>query len=638
MPTPAPDAAAQTAERYLTAWRAGDFAAMYQMVAPADRERYPEEQFAALHAQLRDLPRMTLLSTDTREPELASLPPEPRPPDLPAPTAVPTAAPAGTAPLATDGAAPPATASAVPPVEGPVLAMAVPVELSLITDLFGTIELDRRIVMSQGATGWQVRWTPASLFEELGAAGTLSLARQLPRRGRILAADGTVLAQTRDDGVRVYPQDWLAGQTIGYVSAVTAEDLIELAREGYQAGDVVGRSGLEAGAEQLLRGAAGFTLSAVPSGGEPEVVAETAAVPGSDVITTLQPAIQREAEASIARYPGAATAVVDPASGDVWALASAPALNPNAFSLRTTTAGVALAAPGYGQIANKAVLGTYPAGSSFKPFTLAAALKTGSAGAGSRVTCPPTWVFQGFTFVNYERHSLPGLVSLADAMAFSCNTTYMPLSIDVYNADRNALPDTVRSFGFGAPTGIRYLAEEDGILPDAAYFRRAEGREYGPFDQIQLSIGQGSFLGTPLQLATAYAAFGNGGTVWRPRLVSRVVLPDGTERASHEPEARGRVDLTAAQLGYVVETMRAVVERPYGTAYGAFLGFGVPVAGKSGTAETGTPNPDSWFAAIAPANAPTVSVATVLVREPLSTGGANAAPLVRRVMAAHFGR
>jgi penicillin-binding protein 2 len=118
--------------------------------------------------------------------------------------------------------------------------------------------------------------------------------------------------------------------------------------------------------------------------------------------------------------------------------------------------------------------------------------------------------------------------------------------------------------------------------------------------------------------------------------VAQVRSPDGEVVEKVRRKVRNRIDLTPEQLDYVVDSMRAVVTYPYGTAHGAFLGFGVPVAGKSGTAETGGPDPDAWFPAIAPADDPTISVATVLVRVPLSTGGSDAAPLVRQVMAQHF--
>jgi penicillin-binding protein 2 len=437
----------------------------------------------------------------------------------------------------------------------------------------------------------------------------------------------------------------MAGQTIGWVSPAVETELPALGAD-YRVGDLVGRSGLEQGADALLRGSPGYVLSAVAGPGvgqetEPQPLLERAAVPGADLTIAIRPDLQRIAEDAIGTYNEAATAILDPRSGDVWALASAPLFNPNAMVLGTTLAGQPLAMPGASARRNHALESGYPAGSSFKPFTLLAALRTGVADRSTRMSCNGTWVYDGFTFRNYEMHSLGNSVSLTTAMAFSCNTTYMPLSIRVWEADPTALTELIAEFGFGRPTGIAHLAETPGILPDATYYKgrpRWDGgfRPYGPFDQIQLSIGQGEYLGTALQLANAYAAFANGGTLWVPRLVSEATLPDGRVVERNAARVAHTVELDPDDWVFLRETLRAVVASPLGTAYYAFSGYGLPVAGKSGTAETGTPNPDAWFPAFAPVDDPRISIASVLVKVPLATGGSDSAPLVRRVMSFFF--
>jgi cell division protein FtsI/penicillin-binding protein 2 len=647
-PTPQPttypaaprDAAAELADAYLEAWAASDYAAMYATLDPAIRDSYPIERFTDLHAAFADMARIGEIDARTGEPQLVALPPGPRPEAFPPPTPepTPTVDPSATAnPSATptpDPTPPPDPAATL---FGPMPGLAVPVELSVDSDRFGTLDLERDLTMVEGPDGWLVRWTPELLFPELGPEGTLRLDRSLGARGRIVGTDGTVWAQNREDGARIYPQDWLAGQVVGYASEVTAEDLAgELGERDYQAGDVVGRSGLEFGAEALLRGTPGWSLVAVAADGTESVLHETEMVPGADVAITLRPTIQASAQQAFSGYVTAATAVVDPASGDVWALASQPAFNPNSMTIGTTMAGQPLPTADANQVFNKAVLGAYPAGSSFKPFTLAAALKTGVATPQSLVTCPPTWQYNTFTFRNYMDHSLQGLVGLAEAMAFSCNTTYMPLAYEVYLVQETALTDLMKEFGFGAPTGIGYLVEESGIVPDDAWLA-ANGRGgYSGFEQVQLAIGQGAFLGTPLQLANAFAAIGNGGTLWQPRILVTATLPDGTVVEQVDPIVARQISMSPEHLAFVTDTLQAVVTLPYGTGTPAFAGFGIPVAGKSGTAETGTPDPHAWFPAYAPADAPTISVATVLPYIPLGTGGADAAPIVRIVMSAHF--
>jgi len=646
-PTPIPttfpvapaDAAAELTQAYLGAWAADDYPAMYAMLDPALREAWPAERFAELHAAFDEMAQVSSLAATLGEPAVAALPAEPRSAEFPAPepTPVPTADPSAPPdPSATPLPTPGPSIDLAAPLDGPVPALSVPVDLAVGTDRFGELDLARELTWVQGADGWLLRWRPSVVFPELGADGTLRLDRELGPRGRIVGDGEVVWAETRDDGVRVYPQEWLGGQVIGYVQEVTAEDLERLGEQGYRAGDIVGRSGLEFGAEALLRGTPGWSLVAVAADGVETVLFETEMVPGADVAITLRPGIQATAQNALSPYAQAATAAIDPRSGDVWALASQPAFNPNSMTVGTTLAGQALNPAGQAQIFNKAVLAAYPGGSAMKPFGLIAALRAGVVSPGSLVTCPPTWQYGDFTFRNYLDHSLPGQVGLAEAMAFSCNTTYMPLSLQVYGVDETVMTDTLFDFGFGAPTGIGFLVEETGIVPDDAWLAENGRGGYSGFEQIQLSIGQGAFLGTPLQLANAFAAIGNGGTLWQPRIVTSATIPDGTVVEEVAPTVLREIDMADTDLAFVTDTLQAVVTLPYGTGTAAFAGFGIPVAGKSGTAETGTPDPHAWFPAFAPADDPTIAVATVLPFIPLGTGGSDAAPLVRSVMATHF--
>jgi len=601
-PDPGAEAARLVARKFVAGWRGRRYERMTELLAPADRERYTVEGITGLLRRFDDLAGVTRIV----------------------------------------GEAGPAIQSSIPgdgDAAGPVPAFEVPISLDFETNRFGRVSVRRMLVLTQGVDGWQARWRPSLLFPGLGDDDRLELEHTPAQRGKILAVGGEVFAETREDGMRVYPQEWLAGQTIGYVAPVTATEQPALPPTAdYEVGEAMGRSGLEQGAEALLRGMPGVTLAAVPPSGKPVALLDRPMVPGADITITIRPDLQATAEASLLPYTDAATAVIDPKSGDIWALASAPRFNPNAMTLGTTLAGQPLASPTGSAILNKAALAAYPAGSSFKPFTLLAALETGVATPTTRMSCLGTWTYSGFTFHNYKDHTLGDSVSLEEAMAFSCNTTYMPLSIRVWDANRTKLTDVVRQFGFGASAGIAHLADNPGVLPDAAFFASKQGgyREYGPFDQIQLAIGQGSFLGTPLQLANAYAAFGNGGTLWAPRIVIQATLPDGRVLERNPTRAVRQVDIAPASFAYLAKTLRAVVTLSYGTAHRAFAGFGIPVAGKSGTAETGTPKPDAWFPAYAPVGDAEIAVATVLVHVKLATGGTDAAPLVRRVMSRYF--
>jgi penicillin-binding protein 2 len=613
---------------------AGNYRQMWDLVALVDQQRFGYQRFLEVTQRFSSLVRVTHLTALSGAPRPAALPAEP----LPASSQAAASSPIPSASAASDGTRPPA---AVP--QGPIPALEVPISLYFTTDLFDAIRLRRSVFLTVGPSGYQVRWSPALIFPELGTQGSLSLARKPAPRGRIVARDGTVFAQTRADGMRIYPQESLAGQTIGYVAKVDASDLKTLAAKGYRAGDWIGRSGLEQGAEDLLRGTPGFTLSATVPGQKSVTLLQTQMVPGANLTISIRPDLQRAAESAMRRHPRISSVAVDPTNGEVWVLASLPSFDPNAMTLGRTLGGVPLARPTSEQILNKAVLGAYPAGSDFKPFTLGAALQTRTVTTTSRMLCPGTWTYSGFTFKNWMRESLPGLRTWIDTMALSCNTTYMPLSVLVYGRNKTALTDVLGDFGFGQPTGIDFLSENPGVLPDAAYFKihkRWNGKlsPYGPFDQIQLAIGQGSYLGTPLQLALAYAAWGNRGTLWEPRLVLKAVRPGGTTAYTSKPTVHHAIGLSKPVMDFVVTTMRAVITSPLGTAHRAFAGFPIAAAGKSGTAETGGPDPDAWFPGFAPMNKPRIAVATVVVTVPLGTGGDFAAPITRRIMEAYFFR
>src|SRR6185503_16408590 len=183
------------------------------------------------------------------EPQPVALPPAPRPPDLPPPTPspVPTADPsADPTPSGTPAPTPVGTpAPSDTPLDGPRLGLQAALALEVSTELFGDVELDRDLTLVASQDGWKVRWEPEMLFPELGDRGRFRLRRESPVRGSIVAQDGTVFARTRDDGARVYPQEWLAGQTIGYVTPATPDEVRDGGRVGLRRGDLVGRSGLE---------------------------------------------------------------------------------------------------------------------------------------------------------------------------------------------------------------------------------------------------------------------------------------------------------------------------------------------------------------------------------------------------------
>ena len=288
-------------------------------------------------------------------------------------------------------------------------------------------------------------------------------------------------------------------------------------------------------------------------------------------------------------------------------------------------------------LVNRAVSGTYPIGSSFKPITAAAALREGLYRSGERVDCPARWTGYGPQWVqlNHETSDL-GPIDLRTALARSCNSFFYTLGQRLNDKDPNLLPDTAKSFGLGRATDIDFVFEAEGNVPSKAA-RVAKGQVWNPGDATNLAIGQGDLLATPLQMANYTAALANDGIVWKPRLVLEFRQRDGTSVKKLDPVKAGAARTTPTDLSLIRDGMRAVVTDPNGTVYFKFLGFATAVAGKSGTAETSSGNPDAWFIGFAPFDRPTLAIATLFEEKPGLLGSQDAGAATRQVLAARFG-
>jgi penicillin-binding protein 2 len=221
-----------------------------------------------------------------------------------------------------------------------------------------------------------------------------------------------------------------------------------------------------------------------------------------------------------------------------------------------------------------------------------------------------------------------GTISLSNALVQSCNVTFYQVGYKLYQTDPNLLPNFARAFGLGQATGIE-LAESPGKVPDPSKDTWRAG------DAVNMVIGQGDLLTTPLQIVDIMAAIANGGTLYRPRLVTRVAsLADGTEKV-FPVETRGKLPISATTLGALRQALARVTTDKDGTAYTAFRGAKVSVAGKTGTAEVlKGGEPHSWFAAYAPADNPKIAV--VVIAEHGSEGSTTAAPIVREIVEGYF--
>lgn len=431
---------------------------------------------------------------------------------------------------------------------------------------------------------------------------------------------------------RVYPLGPAAAHVTGYLSEISAEELQQRASEGYEPGDRIGRTGIEAWAEQFLRGRRGGRLVIVgPDGRERRVLAEVPAEPAADVVTTIDADLQRAAYEALGDRVGSVVAI-DPRNGAIRALVSSPSFDPNRFILGLRPEEwQALNDEQRRPLLDRATQVGYPTGSTFKVVTMAAGMEYLGLDAQSTFDCPPTFTLPGSSVVWRDWNPQgQGRLTLHNALVQSCNTVFFQIGAQLDERDPNLLPQMARGFGFGSETGLPELPESPGLVPDPNWKLRERGDYWARGDAVNLSIGQGFFLATPIQLADAYAALANGGTLWRPYLVDRVVALDGSERAKSEPSQRGTLPVSAEHIAAIRAALRDVVARPNGTAFSAFQGFSLPVAGKTGTAESGQETPHAWFVAIAPADDP--QLVLVVMVEHGGEGSRVAAPIARQIL------
>ena len=455
-------------------------------------------------------------------------------------------------------------------------------------------------------------------------------------RPRLAVIEGVQLQPQR---VRSYPTG-LASQLIGYMGDATDADAQKLGARGVAAGDLIGKTGLEQQLDDVLGGSYGWRLQIVDPDERPvEVLAETAPVAGQDAVLALDPVLQAAAEKALGDQKGAIVAE-DPWTGEVLVLASRPSYDLNLFVNGDSAAITALNADARKPLLARATSGQYPTGSSFKPVTAAAALRNGVYHAGDRIDCPASWSGYGIVQLNHETGNL-GLIDMRTALARSCNTFFYELGKRLNDMKTDLLPSEALSFGLGKATDIDFVLEAPGIVPSPAWkqtaFTNPQDKVWNPGDATNLAIGQGFLLATPLQMANYSAALANDGIVWKPRMVLELRTRDGTAVKKFEATRLGTANTTPADLSLIRDGMRAVVSDPNGTVYFKFLGFPTAVAGKSGTAETPSGNPDAWFIGFAPYDGPKLAIATLFEEKPGLLGSQDAGAAARAVFAAKFG-
>ncbi len=447
---------------------------------------------------------------------------------------------------------------------------------------------------------------------------------------------------------RNYPMGELASHVLGYIGRINQrekaamEDWPEEDQANYKGTDYIGKLGIEQSYEKVLHGQTGVEQMETSAGGRAvRRLASHPATPGNTVMLSLDIKLQKLVEDMFGDRRGALVAL-DPRNGEVLAFVSKPTFNPNLFVEGIDSESWAALNESIDKpLLNRALRGTYPPGSTYKPFMALGALELGKRSPTLVVNDPGFYTYGGHTFRSHEGGL--GGVDMVRAIQFSSNTYFYSLAVDM---GVDTIHDFMKPLGFGQITGIDLPGEVRGVLPSTEWKRsvnkRPETRRWYSGETVSLGIGQGYNNFTMLQLALAEATLANGGTKYRPHLV-KAIKNTVTGQVQEVPEPPGQ------NLGYKaknIDIVRAglVAVNKAGTGTRIFAGAPYTSAGKTGTAQAVSLGQNvkynakaleehqrdhSLFAAFAPAENPRIALA--LIVENAGFGAAAAAPIVRRV-------
>lgn len=459
--------------------------------------------------------------------------------------------------------------------------------------------------------------------------------------------------------VREYPQGPLASHVLGYMAPISPELLSAWSSQGYYGSDYVGLTGLERLYEFVLRGEDGGNQVEVTALNRPVQILDRApAIPGSDLILTIDRDLQALAEEALTeqlakvraqgKYTNTYSGVVlvlNPKTGAILALASMPGYDPNRLSDAAERSAyyLELSRDKERPLFNRALQGLYSPGSAFKPVTAIAALEEGKTTAREVFYADdigPFGIKRCWTLRNNPPLPPHGNITIVEAIKESCNDFFWEMGLRL---GIEALARHTREAGFGSYTGLNmYPSEEKGVVPDPEWKRQRFSKRprseqvWYPMETMDMAIGQGFLLVTPLQMATFYMGLANRGPIYVPYLVEKVQRPTGEVVEVTEPRVAREIKASAATWDAVIRGMVQVVES--GTGAQAFRRFPYPVkiAGKTGSVQLGPGQGDAhgWFCGFAPADDPEIVV--VAFAEHGGGGGVAGGPIVRQIMEGYF--
>ena len=445
--------------------------------------------------------------------------------------------------------------------------------------------------------------------------------------------------------IRLYLDGEILAPVIGYTGEISKEEM-EKNDYKYAYGDVSGKHGLERFFDASIRGLRGAELVEVNvHGKEIKNLGRIDPVSGYNMVLTIDADLQKAAWQAIEGKAGSAV-VMDPRDGAVLAMVSSPSFDPNLFYEGISSDDWnQLQNNPFAPLSNKAISGQYPPGSTYKLIVAAAALEEGIISPDTKIFCNGSFVLGNRTYRCWKKGG-HGYVNLHKAIVESCDVYFYTVG-KIVGVDKIA--EYARRFGLGEVTGIDLPNEKKGLVPTKEWKLKKKKEVWQMGETISISIGQGFNLLTTLQLANAFSAFANGGTLWRPYLVKKIESDDKKIYKNYFPVKKGKLNLSAKTMEILNNALRGVVNEPGGTGQNAKIS-GVEVCGKTGTSQVlGLPSDEkarrrkilgafqkdhALFVCYAPSKSPEIAIAVIL--ENAGGGGAVAAPVARKILSAYF--
>lgn len=425
---------------------------------------------------------------------------------------------------------------------------------------------------------------------------------------------------------RNYPANGSVAHLLGYLSEVTETELDRLRGRGFHSGSLVGRKGIEKSYDDFLRGEDGIRYLEVSAKGriigplrEKDPVEAT---PGYDIRLTIDYDLQLHGESLFGDTLTGAAVALEPNTGAILAFVSQPSFDANLFTGPLSQEDwERLSTDERHPLLNRCIQTMYPPGSVYKLALAGAGLESGTITTETRFLACTGGYRYGNRVFKCHKLSGHGVLTLIDAIAVSCDVYFYQLGKKL-GLKRYA--EYTKSCGFGAPMGIDLADEASGLVPDKDYYDNRFGEGKWPSSLIlNLAIGQGEILVTPLQMAVFYGALANGGRLMRPHALHSLVTPQG--EILKEPEEIGQLPFSESTLRILDSALIDVVNGKLGTARRARVD-GTVVAGKTGTAQNPHGNEHAWFCGFAPAHDPKIVIACIV--ENAGHGGSVAAPIV----------